>query len=501
MASRRYNRHKLDAFIVRVQDFIARRRLLRPGSRVVAAVSGGPDSMALLDSLNRLGYSLVVAHLDHGMRPGSWDEAEQVLRQAAQWGIPAIAERCDVPGMAAPRENLEAAARRLRYGFLARVARETSSVAVVTGHTADDQIETFLLHLLRGSGTQGLRGMLPEQPLSAVVPPGAAGDIRLVRPLLGVWRQETFDYCRRMDTLLLEDPSNSDQSLLRNRVRHELIPILETYNPQVRAALYRAAHATAEAHQAISREVDLALSKASIETPDGFLLWLEPLAEKPDAVRKEVLRRAVGVCGGDNERAEEVEQLERLCRLSRPGHLRLGGGVEVWRARDRLFVVRPEVTSWAGFPQFLRGKPVEITPERCLRLGGGWTLACERTATRTRLPARQRVALGPHVAWMQSGARSELPTLRAWQEGDRMRLFGSGGTAKVADLLSRAQVPPPARRAWPVVLDRGEVAWIPGVMRGELCRIPDSARSLLRIELTWPRLAAVWLAREADPGD
>ena len=488
-----YNPHDLDTFVPRVHDFITQRRLLQPASRVVAAVSGGADSMALLDCLRSLGYSVVVAHLDHGMRPGSWDEAERVLRQAAQRGVPAIAEACVVPKAAAPGENLEAAARRLRYAFLARVAMETGSVAVATGHTADDQIETFLLHLLRGSGTQGLRGMLPEQPLSGVVAGAAAADIRLVRPLLCVWRSETIDFCRRMGTAVIDDPSNLDRGLLRNRVRHELVPLLEGYNPQVRKAIYRAAQAAAEAHAALSEDAEQAWARVAVQTDDGVLLRLGPLHALPEAVQKLSLLRAFNACGGESDQAGAVERLQGLCGTARPGHVELGGGVEAWRTRSCVFVVRAANGPWAAFPQCVRPTPAPLLAGKRSRLSQGWSLTCERLAARRGALARLREDISAQSAWLPVGPHAAPLSVRPWQEGDRMRLFGTGGTVKVADLLARAQVPPPARRAWPVVLLGGEVAWIPGVKRGELCRVTPSARNLLHVSLVVPRGKPLWL--------
>jgi len=496
-----YNRHKLDAFVARVQDFIAQRQLLPPASRVLAAVSGGADSMALLDCLTRLGYSVTVAHLDHGIRPGSWGEAELVLRRAAERGIPAIAERWEVPQAAAAGENLEAAARRLRYTFLARLAAETGSGAIATGHTADDQVETFLLHLLRGSGTQGLRGMLPEQALSGVVAVPAAGGVRLVRPLLCVWRHETIDFCRRLGTPVIEDPSNLNRDLLRNRVRHELVPQLEGYNPQVRKAIWRAAQATAEAHAALVEDAGLGWARAAIETEDGVLLRLRPLRQSPEAVQKLMLRRAFTACGGEIDQSGAIERLQRLCQPGSPAHAEMGGGVDVWRTGARLFIVRAADDAWAGFPQCVHRSPSALLPERRIRLRHGWSLRCERIAARGGSPAKLRAEPGALSAWLPVESREPRLSVRPWQAGDRMRLFGTGGTVKVADLLARAQVPPPARRGWPVVLLGGEVAWIPGVQRGELCRVPSSAHSLLHLELTEPRGKPVWLDRLGAPAD
>lgn len=501
MAPGDYNRHKLDAFTARVQDFITQRRLLQPGSHLVVAVSGGADSMALLDCLSALGYRLTVAHLDHAIRPGSWAEAEQVLRQAAARGIPAVAERCDVPAAAAPGENLESAARRLRYAFLACVAAETGAEAVATGHTADDQIETFLLHLLRGSGTQGLRGMLAQQPLQDVAAIPAAAGIRLIRPLLRLWRSETLGYCRAMGISVIEDPSNLDRGLLRNRVRHDLVPLLEQYNPQVRKAIFRAAQATAEAHAALSQEVEQAWPRIAVQRPDGVRLNLAPFRRLPEAVQKLSLRRALVACGGETDESGSIERLIRLCQAVSPGHAELGAGVAAWRTRSCLFIVRPADGVWAGFPQCPFRTPSVLRCEQRVRLSQGWSLTCARVAVRRGfLPALQQDA-SPQTAWLPAGLQGTMLTVRPWQAGDRMRVFGTGGTVKVADLLARAEVPPPARAAWPVVLRDGEIAWVPGVRCGELCRVASSARAVLQLALIGPRSKPVWLGCESAVGD
>jgi tRNA(Ile)-lysidine synthase len=495
-----YNRHKLDAFVVRVQDFVAKYGLLPPGGLVVAAVSGGPDSMALLDSLIALGYRVVVAHLDHGMRPGSWEEAKEVLRLAARRGVAAVAERRDVPAEASAGENLEAAARRLRYAFLARVAVEAGACAVATGHTADDQVETFLMHLLRGSGTQGLRGMQPSQPLSSLAPGTRADRVQLVRPLLGVWRRETADFCSRQGTPVIEDPSNRDQGLLRNRVRHELLPQLESYNPQARAAIYRAAETTTAAHALLHESAGKAWRHAAIPTDEGVLLFLERLRMQPEAVQAQLLRRAMEACGGVNESADSLARALRLVHSGGPTHAQLGGGIEAWRAGQCLYLVHSGATCWREFPQCRPGEALALLPGRRTRLEHGWSITCTRVAGGRGLPGQLRSESGAFRAWLSEPSQVAL-CVRAWAPGDRMRLFGSGGTVKVADTLSRAGVPLPARRGWPVVLLQDEVAWIPGVQRGELCRVTGRERNVLRLDLVAPRRVSHWLRREPAPED
>ncbi|MCJ7513774.1 MAG: tRNA lysidine(34) synthetase TilS [Anaerolineales bacterium] len=485
----------MDDLISRVAEFIARRRLLRPSDRLVAGVSGGPDSMALLDCLRALGYSVVVAHLDHGLRPGSWEEAVQVLRRAAERGLPAVAERGDVLARAFPGGNLEEAARRTRYEFLARVALETGARIVVTGHTADDQVETVLLHLLRGSGTQGLRGMLPDQPLGGIIEVAGASQVRLVRPLLSVWRSETREFCRRNRTQVTEDPSNQDFAFWRNRVRGELIPLLESFNPQVRQAIYRGAQTTAEAHAALEDLVAEHWAEVAVQTSDCVLLRLPMLLRLPEAVQRLSLRRSLVAlgAGATSDGFGAVERLQQLCVQSSPLHAQLGGGLEAWRAGDQVFLVRGPEPHWGFFPQCMPGSADRLLPGRKLRLAHGWRLTCEESgATRKLLADMRQPRRQDDTAWLDADSLTQPLRVRPWAEGDRLLPFGGKGKVKVVDLLARAHVPPPARRAWPVVTVGQEIVWVPGVRTSELCRVTASARRILHLALLPAKGQPTW---------
>ncbi|MCI0520105.1 MAG: tRNA lysidine(34) synthetase TilS, partial [Chloroflexi bacterium] len=204
---------------------------------ILAAVSGGPDSLCVLDGLHRLGFRLAAAHFDHGLRAEAADEARRVEAFAGERGLPFLLGRGDVRACAqAQRLSLEEAARNQRYGFLFAQAQSIGAQAVVTGHNADDQVETVLMHLLRGAGLAGLRGMsfyaLPN-PWSVSIP--------LARPLLGVWREEILAYLAQNGLVPNLDASNEDLTFYRNRLRHELIPTLESYNPQARRLIWRTA--------------------------------------------------------------------------------------------------------------------------------------------------------------------------------------------------------------------------------------------------------------------
>ncbi len=233
-----------DPFVAAVADWIARENLLRPGDRVLAAVSGGADSLALLHSLAALRQTLrldglAVASLDHGLRgPAGTADVAFVEGVARGLGLPFHGDRADTRALAREgRLSTEEAARQARYAFLSRVAREwgpgpAGPVRVATGHTADDQAETVLMRIIEGTGPHGLAGMAPLREEDGYV---------IVRPLLFARRRETLDYCRRLGLQARVDASNRDLRYRRNRVRAELIPFLEGYNPRVVEALVRLA--------------------------------------------------------------------------------------------------------------------------------------------------------------------------------------------------------------------------------------------------------------------
>jgi tRNA(Ile)-lysidine synthase len=292
------------------------------GETLVVALSGGADSVALTDALASLaprrGFRLVAAHLDHGLRADSADDASFCEALWARLGVPFVTGAADVRARAErERGGLEQAARRERYLFLRRAAREQQAGAIALAHTLDDQAETLLLRLLRGAGATGLGGM---RALSR----------DLLRPLLGVSRAEVLAHLRERGLPWREDPTNRDPAHARNRVRHELLPYLEArFNPRARATLARAAALLAdEAAQLQARARDV-LRSAAAATDDGrVVLERAAIARCPPALGRAVLRLALHRAGGlAGVGAVHVERLRLLAlrndasgrRLSLPG--------------------------------------------------------------------------------------------------------------------------------------------------------------------------------------
>jgi tRNA(Ile)-lysidine synthase len=307
----------------------------------VVGLSGGKDSVALVDALaslrRRRGFGVVAAHLDHGLRPGSADDAAFCAALCERLEVPFRAGAADVRARAArERGGLEQAARRERYAYLRRVRDEEKATAIAVAHTRDDQAETLLLRLLRGAGATGLAGMRPR-----------AGD--LVRPLLAVSREEILAHLRERGLDWREDPSNADTAHRRNRVRHELIPYLEErFNPGIRAALARTASLLADEAAHVRAEADALLAAMAREEGGALVLGRAALANAPTPVARAAIRQGLARAGGLAQvGALHVERVLQLARAKSPSgrRLPLPGGREARFTRD---AIRLESRAGAG---------------------------------------------------------------------------------------------------------------------------------------------------------
>jgi tRNA(Ile)-lysidine synthase len=288
---------------------------------VVVAVSGGPDSTALLHALTRaaprLKLELTAAHLDHGLRPGSAADAQAVARLCERVKVPLVSRR------QSPRAATEEAARDLRHAYLESVAADLSAATIALGHTADDQAETVLLHLIRGSGLEGLAAMQVREGLR-------------FRPLLGTWRDNVDAHCRTHGLDPIEDPSNRSSRFTRNRVRRRLLPVLESFNPQVKSSLVRLAVAAREEHEVVTQQAVLWLARQS--------LWMDRpgFQALPAAVRVESLRRAWGRALDGRAMPGGAQRLDQAMRMlsspRRQASVSLGLGLSLHVRGDRFSI-------------------------------------------------------------------------------------------------------------------------------------------------------------------
>lgn len=298
---------------------------------MLVAVSGGADSTALLNALARWkkSASLFVAHLNHQLRGAESDADETFVREISrQFNVPVFTARENVAACAEhEKKNLEATARRLRYDFLQRTAAECQARVIVTAHTRDDQVETLLMRLLRGTSAAGLHGIHAEIELQ----PG----LRLVRPMLTITRAEVLDHCARYQLQFRHDSSNESTDFTRNRIRHELLPLLETFNPDFGTTLLRTAAQLHEDDDYLQTEA----ARWVDELAEAQTFNFKPLLSLPAALRRRVLRLWLARARGDLRRinAAHLTAMDDLMLRGEGGsYVELPGGWRVVRARQQL---------------------------------------------------------------------------------------------------------------------------------------------------------------------
>ncbi|HEY8284997.1 MAG TPA: tRNA lysidine(34) synthetase TilS [Chloroflexota bacterium] len=436
-----------------VAAFCRKHSVFGPSERVVAAVSGGADSLCLLLCLHwlgpRLGLQVRVAHVHHGLRGEDADaDAAFVASQAAALGLPcevipvgtnayAVSHRC----------SIETAARDLRYAALRAMKARVGADCIATGHTEDDQAETVLLHLLRGSGLDGLAAMRPRR-----------GD--LARPLLTQTRQATAAFCEAHGLEARHDRSNEDPAFRRNAVRSQLLPALERFNPRAREALARCAALLALDADYLRAEAQTAFDSAVVPDDDaqgGLSLARGPLGRLPDAVRWRVLRLAVEQLfgAGGALSARMVEKIDRLAGGEGGGGLDIGRGFRAERRGELLHFFRPDL-----HPQLSEARlPI---PGRILF--GEWRLETSIIpGDEARALLVRREITGTEVV-CDRDALGVPVIVRGRQPGDRLRPLGLVGTKKVQDILVDHKVPRAARDRLPLVTGPLGIAWIVGLV-------------------------------------
>jgi tRNA(Ile)-lysidine synthase len=475
----------------RVGDFIRDEGLLIHGQRVVAGVSGGPDSLCLLDCLHRLGYEVIVAHLDHQLRAESPKEAAFVREVAASYGLQAFFSTRDVREDAKGGISLEEAARLARYRFLTQTARKLEVDTIATGHTADDQVETVLMHFIRGAGQSGLRGMLPSTRIDRWLSIPEGSGIRLVRPLLEITREETLAHCEMVGWVPIQDPSNLDPAFFRNRLRHELLPILETYNPGIRLALRRMAQLMAGNTELITELLEARKETLVNKRGEGALaISVELFTAQPTALQRALLREAI-IDLKPELRDLGFDAIER-CRgfiHSRQRNKRhtISSGLELVNV-DEVVVLQSaeQVLEFPEFPQLLSETPIPIAVPGRTDLALGWWIEATIEETPDSRALNTIIDLGGRVAAMDVDPRAPL-LLRPRRPGDRIRPLGMVGTTKIADVFINQHIPQAARARWPIVTSAECLAWIVGIRLSEDVRITDETKRFVLLSLHPPK--------------
>ena len=453
------------------------------GVTLVVGASGGPDSSALLYALDRLreahGLSLHVAHLNHNFRgQEAEDDAAFVAEVSKELGLPVTVAKEDPHEYQRKRgiSSFEQGAREMRYAFMARVAKDAGARAVTVGHTADDLAETVMLHVLRGAGLYGLRGM---GEVSAWPWPANAGGLKLFRPLLDVTKDQTVEYCREIGRTYQEDSGNYLWRFTRNKIRHDLMPrLVQDYNPQVRNALVRLARTAAEELDFVERELDRVWPDVVEHSPDvGENLSEEVRYARPamaalhPLLQRLALRRGYILVTGDATRLREshLVAMEGLALGQRGGRvLELPGGVILRQEYGELVLTRNRQAD-CPYPELDGEHPVLLPVEPGVETvvsAGPWLITMQVGMA----------AEGP--SWSGAGSGDEWTacldrralgdgetdevTVRAWRPGDRIQPLGMRGQKKLQDLFTDLRVPRHWRARVPLLESARGIAWVVG---------------------------------------
>ena len=452
---------------------------------LLLGVSGGPDSLYLLHVLDTLGYTLIAAHVNHGLRPEADAEEHLVERFASQLGVKFISTRVDAHAYAEQHSlSIEEAARMVRYQYLFEQARARAASAVVVAHTADDQVETILMHLLRGSGLAGLQGMQVR-----MLPNPWSQHIPLVRPLLATWRAEIMAYLEQHAILPATDRTNLDTTYFRNRLRHELLPYLEGYNPRIRANLLRMGQILQADYDFLMQQVEHTWQVNLAKQEPGLLAFHQStFHQQPVSIQRYLLRKAIAhhyPSLRDIDFACIERGLQFLAENRVRGQVDLMVGLRLVCEGELFWVVsgQAELPS-ADFPAL--GHPgvlnLDVPGELCLN--DGWLI---RAATVADVPSaiQQSVSNLDHFqAWLDAAGLIFPLIIRSRKAGDRLHPLGMAGhSVRVSDLMINQKIPARARRTWPLVCSGDDIVWVPGCRQSEVAQVRLGSQSVIHLSL------------------
>ena len=430
---------------------------------------------------------LHVAHFNHQLRPEADDDARFVAATAAALGVTFHPGSGDVAALAQGSGlGTEAAARRLRYAFLAQTALACGARFVLTGHQRDDQAETVLLHLLRGSGLAGLRGMQPLTPLGPLVGMPQA-ELWLGRPLLDLSGADLRAYCADHGLQPRQDASNADPLFLRNRIRGSLLPLLAEMNPQIDRRLAALAAQVAADADLLAEGQAAALAAVTAGAGPGWLrLDLHAWRGLHLSRRRALLRLAWTAVTPADAPELTFDTIEAACRLGETGAVGgqavLPAGVTVTVTYEALAFAAPGVRPPAAWPQLAGGAPLGLSVPGRVALAEGWVLTAELSASGWEEATANS---DPFVAYLRCDIAAL--TVRARRAGDRFRPQGMvTGSKSLKDTYREQRIPAAARDGWPLVVCGDEIAWVTGRQVGAIAAVEPGGAANVRLSCRPP---------------
>ncbi len=493
----------------KVVDFIERHSLLSPEEIVVIGVSGGADSVCLLHVLakhrKRLGIELHVAHLNHMLRGAESEaDAKYVSNLVDSLGIPTTIDKRDVAAYKIEGNYcIEEAARELRYAFLGRVAKEAGANRIAVGHTMDDNVETILMHILRGTGMNGLCGLAPCSPMVynrqemsvradiVSTTKSQQGNLLVIRPLLDITREETAIYCQEHQLDPRIDTSNLALSCFRNRLRLHLLPLLRQYNPSIDQALLRLANIAKEGNTFIEQQASGLWNELSSQENNTIYLDRKHLASLPIALQRQLLRAAVTRLVGDTQdiEASHIEAARNLMSKPAGKRISLPHGLSCHGGYDEIVITNTAKQSQlplCPFPPLAGEIPLKVPGQTIFP---GWNVTASIVRERTDSPSLQhtlgtsrRTYPGNFAADFDLCKTGGKLFARQRRPGDRFQPLGLSMPKKLYEFMIDAKIPRSWRSHIPIVYSPQQIIWVVGWRIDDRVKTTKASKEILHLE-------------------
>jgi len=474
----------LDTLILRaLKEALDEKGGLDISKPLVLAVSGGVDSLTLAHALHGSGLNLVVAHLDHALRAVSAQQAEALGKMMADWGLPFVSHRVDVNAFA-EREKLgiEEAARICRYRFLFEVARAQKAQAIVLAHNADDQVETVLMHFMRGSGMAGLSGMAPYSILKQF-----DETIPLIRPMLTINRVEIEAYALKNHLQPLEDESNDMPIYYRNKLRLQLIPYMEDLNPGFKQSVLRSAEVLRGDNVFLQKLEETAFDNCvRHKFTEEIVLNRKTFLELDLALQRRVARRALNyLCPINPDFSFQDIEKARKTIIAGCGAVDLSLKTRLEMVgQDGHFLHQGAKPGILSLPQMNEESVYTFSIGETLSLNGAWQISARLISRAEYEAIPEKEKQSSNQAFLNPDLLKLPLTIRAMQRGERWSPLGlKTGSQKLSDFFVNNKIPQSARAGWPLVLSGESVVWAAGLRIAHDWRLTGTESEILQLSL------------------
>ena len=455
------------------------------GELIVVGVSGGADSICLLDSMHKMGYQLVIAHFNHQLRLQAENDAVFVEKITNQLGLPFELATHDVKKYAEQsHQSIEEAARNLRYQFLIKTAKKFHSNYVAVAHNADDQVETVMMHLIRGSGISGLTGMKETTIIDEF-----DKEIIILRPLLSVWRSEIEDYLQNNDLTYREDETNRDLQYTRNQIRNELIPGIMKKYPKFKEQIWQTAYLLTEDKEIIDKEIERTWDEIIDYSKTGIIrCFRSDFIKLSLGLQRHLLRKIVFFLQ-PSIRDISFESIQRgidSLYKHQSGIIDLEANLCI-ELTDNAFYVFENSVPWAKqfFPQVEEGKIISIDGNGMIEFGTKWIL---KTQLLDASDMNYQVdKSNPNVIEIDYfSLKSKQLKISKKESGERFSPYGMGNSSiKIGEFFINEKIPKSARKNWPILKElEGKIIWIMGLRPSDEYKITPETKKILRLEMS-----------------